>query len=1030
MKPVRTSIFLFFLFLAGSFAQVTFNPIPTRVIGQDSIQVKNLNPNLVEGRELFLPEGIALDTSTSPPALYVSDTSNNRVLAFHNAASFTNGQPADLVIGQPDPDTTLAAGPVASGTQPSGISATGLTLPSGIAVDSQGNVYVVDAGNNRILRFPKPFAQSGSPQPDIAIGQSSFTTKAANQGGISASTLSFTSAGATLEAFIAFDSSGNLWVADAGNNRVLRFNANSLGSQASSGPAADIVLGQSDFSSNAYNPPASNPLTSTTAFTTPTGIAFDSAGRLFVSESISTRPGRILMWTPPFSTARGATRLLGVYTSNPAPPPINRFQMANSPGGLFAIGNAIGIADPGNNRLLVFPPVEQWIPNTTWQAAAQVVGQPDFLSGTSNQGLPTATAGTLNLPGAAVFFNSELYVADSGNNRVVVLPQSQNGASFGPASMVLGQDAMNLNSPNLVEGREFDFTGLATRGVDAGLAVDFNANPPHLYVADTYNNRILGYNDLRNIAAGAKADLVIGQPDFQQTLANYPTNNLNTTNSSGLLEPTGLVVDSSGNLYVADTGNGRVLRFPAPFTNYKPGTPEPADLVLGQSGFTTTKVPDPTQRTMAAPYGLAFANAGGLLVSDAVLNRVLYFQGPPMYFSSGMPATLVLGQPDFNSSGSGSGAGQLSSPRHIAVDTDDRLYVADGGNRRLAIYNSAPTATAGAPAAYFLTRGLSSPRAVYVSPVTGEIWVGDPGSGAAIQYPPFDQLIESPGTPSGGIVDNAGPLALVEDPWGNLFMADAINRVLTYYPGLVPINAANFLTANFLAPGMIAALYSQGNYGQFGGQPSSASVLPLPTTFNGLQVLFNGSPVPLFYADSNQINFQVPMGAPQSGTADVQVVETATGRLLGDTTVAMSPAVPGIFTQTGNGVGTAVALNQDNTLNGPTNPALQGSTIKIYGTGQGFIASAPPDGQVPSTKLPTAQLPTVIIGFGPVPNANILYSGLSQTMVGVWELDVVIPDTVITTPTNPTQVIVIQDNVPSGGAGIGRNVQIYVKQKS
>jgi hypothetical protein len=51
-------------------------------------------------------------------------------------------------------------------------------------------------------------------------------------------------------------------------------------------------------------------------------------------------------------------------------------------------------------------------------------------------------------------------------------------------------------------------------------------------------------------------------------------------------------------------------------------------------------------------------------------------------------------------------------------------------------------------------------------------------------------------------------------------------------------------------------------------------------------------------------------------------------------------------------------------------------------------------------------------------------------MVGVWELDVVIPDTVITTPTNPTQVIVIQDNVPSGGAGIGRNVQIYVKQKS
>jgi hypothetical protein len=100
--------------------------------------------------------------------------------------------------------------------------------------------------------------------------------------------------------------------------------------------------------------------------------------------------------------------------------------------------------------------------------------------------------------------------------------------------MVLGQDAMNLNSPNLVEGREFDFLNLANGGADAGIAIDFAANPPHLYVADTYNNRILGYNDLRNIGVGMKADLVIGQPDFQQTLANYPTNNAIMTNSSGL----------------------------------------------------------------------------------------------------------------------------------------------------------------------------------------------------------------------------------------------------------------------------------------------------------------------------------------------------------------------------------------------------------------------------------------------------------------------------------------------------------------
>ena len=69
------------------------------------------------------------------------------------------------------------------------------------------------------------------------------------------------------------------------------------------------------------------------------------------------------------------------------------------------------------------------------------------------------------------------------------------------------------------------------------------------------------------------------------------------------------------------------------------------------------------------------------------------------------------------------------------------------------------------------------------------------------------------------------------------------------------------------------------------------------------------------------------------------------------------------------------------------------------------------------------------MGFGPVPDANIQYFGLSPALVGVWQLNVVIPDSVITLPNNPTQIILILDNVPSGGAGIGRNVLIYVKAK-
>jgi uncharacterized protein (TIGR03437 family) len=999
--------------LPAAFGQVTLNPVPTRVIGQTSVQVNNLNPNLVEGRELLNPLGVALDLTTNPPGLYIADTGNNRVLAFRSAVGFSNGQKADFVLGQPDLVTTTPQGPGRTNRS------TGFTSPTGLAVDGKGNLYVMDSGNNRILRFPKPFAQPGDQIPDLVIGQPTFSSGTANQGGISASTLATTSGTSTFFSFLAFDSSGNLWAADPGNNRVLRYNVSLLGSQAAPGPVADVVLGQQDFSTGSYNP-GTNAATTLSAVATPTGIAIDPGGRLFVSESTSTQRSRILVWNPPFRSGQFASRLIGVDTDTPAAPPVSERQLNAGAGALFVVGNQLGIADTNNNRLLLYPPYEQWSGNNLNQSAIQVIGQPDFNSGTANQAQPGAGATTFARPSGVAFSGSELFVADSGNHRVVAM--SQSGGAFGPATRVIGQDALTLNTANLIEGREFDFSA----GGDSGVAVDLNANPPRLYVADTYNNRILGYKDLRNLQTGGKADIVIGQPDFQQSRTNYPTNNVNQPNQSGLSAPTGLYVDPDGNLYVADTGNGRVLRFPKPFDNYKAGLLEAADLVLGQVNF-FTKITDATSRTMAAPYGIAQASEHGLLVSDVAHSRVLYFPGTSKTFTNGETATIVFGQRDFSSSGAGSDMNQMNAPHHIATDVDDHLYVADTNNGRVLIFDHAPSAISGTPAAIALTNNLSRPRGLYVSPSTNEIWVADVGTNAAIRFPPFNSL---PGVnfASNATLSEAAPLALAQDAWGNIFIADNTNRVVVHYPGLAALNAANFIRVNNLAPGMIAALYSTGNFHQFGTASQTSSSLPLPRTLNGIQVLFNGASVPLFFAGTDQINFQVPSSAPVSGTANLQVLEVATGRLLGDSTVLMTPINPGLFTQAASGIGAAVAANKDGTLNTQTNPAIAGDFITLYGTGEGVIPGGPADGEAATAALASPRPPTVIVGVHAQTGSDVQYAGIAPGQVGVWQVNVRIPSDTITLPTAPTQVIVIQDTVPSGGLPLGRAVIVYVKQ--
>jgi uncharacterized protein (TIGR03437 family) len=1094
---------------ATSAVSQTLNSLPSRVLGHPNPeQVANVvtaSPNLVEGRELFQPAGLALDTSVAPPILYVSDTRNNRVLAWKNAASFSNGAFADLVIGQNDLFSTLAQGPSGSTLL------IGFSAPSGLTV-YKGDLYVVDSGNNRILRFPKPFSQTQRPPvPDLVIGQPDMTTRTPNssqslsvplngQGIYTATSNSST----VYPAGLAFDSSGNLWFTDPGNARVLRFPAANLPApnvgSTTGGIQADLVVGQPGLTTtNSTNLSAqTTPMLIKNQFGLPESLGFDPAGRLFVLDDYgdsSTSYGRILVFATPNSLPSGngsADRVMGVVpageltTLGLTGQPAQTFALqtfTNQPKGVFFLPDgSVGILDTGDHRILVFPSYDKWPPETTNYSplAGYSVGQGgSFLSVYPNNaqtanvanGTPPASGSTLSSPAAAAFLPStnELFVADTGNNRVAVLPYS--GGAFHSATRVLGQDRTNTNSPNLIEGREYQFVISTTSGTsaDAGIALDTTGPTPHLYVSDPYNHRVLGYYDARLVTAGRKADLVIGQPDFQTALCNYNPSASNliggdprTPTQSSLCLPVGLAVDNSGNLYVADSNNGRVLRFPAPFASYPAvATLPPADLVLGQAGF-TAQIQEAGNSTMVAPYGLAFSGANGLLVSDASLNRVLYFPFSAngtfaALKDNGKPATKVFGQPDFVSKASGTGTGNLNSPLHVASDGEGRIYVADTGNSRVLIFPdpNSPFTTSGSQSDLAIT-GLGSARGVWVNPNTDEIWIANTSRSTCLRYAPFSSLYAGI-TPNLTLTAVTSTLTLATDSSGALYVADASNRVAIYYPSLQALNGANFLTGRALAPALIASLCAPNSNcttgaAAFGSQTVTNNQNPVPTVLGDIQVNFNGTPSPLFYVSPAQINFYVPSNAPTSGTANIEVVQKSTGQVLAAGQAAMSGSSPGVFMQTYTGsTRQAAVLNEDNSINSATNPAQRGHLIQIYATGQGPIPSLPPDG-VPATSSSLVVVPKgltqVLIGAcllsegtaaplnctnqpgdvgtsGSVSSNWIPFTGLAPNFVGLWQVNAQVP--MQTLPNAAAVIKVLFNGAASSDPAPAFQTVIYVK---
>ncbi|HEY7180467.1 MAG TPA: hypothetical protein VIC84_03560, partial [Blastocatellia bacterium] len=209
------------------------------------------------------------------------------------------------------------------------------------------------------------------------------------------------------------------------------------------------------------------------------------------------------------------------------------------------------------------------------------------------------------------------------------------------------------------------------------------------------------------------------------------------------------------------------------------------------------------------------------------------------------------------------------------------------------------------------------------------------------------------------------------------------------------VDAASFARA--AAPGQILAAFGSGFPAGTNASEAAGST-PLPTRLANASVRVNGILAPLFFAFVNngnfQINYQLPYETPP-GIAFVEVLNN--GVAVTSEFLTVSPTAPGVFTTAANGQGQAVALNQDFTFNSSARPESRGRFVIVFANGQGgqFIDPATrlpltiASGVVPGQLYATATNPTVTIGGA---TAAVGFSGLAPGLVGLWQLNVLIPD--------------------------------------
>lgn len=743
---------------------------------------------------------------------------------------------------------------------------------------------------------------------------------------------------------LAFDSAGNLYIADNGNNRIRRVTPAGVITNfaAINGPAyltfdgnGNLYASQplehsvrriapdgasSVFAGNGLSGFLGDNAAATAArLNGPTGIRFDPRGNLIIADSLNHRIRRVDSGgvintiagngTPGFAGDNGAAT--GAALNNPTG------LVANAAGVIF-------VADTNNARLRAITPEG---------AIGTVAGGGNlFVDAPLNQAA---------LPGlSSIAF-------DSGGALILAVPIARQIRRANNNGVFTLAGTLPPAGPNtILSNTLYDPTS---------VAVDASGN---LFIADRADHRVRRINT-------AGVPTTYAGTGFPGNLGNGVA-----ATSAQMGSPQALGFDRLGNLFIA-SGNGSTIRGVAPNTAI-------VTIAGGVEGYAGDGGPAGNAQ-FRNPSAFATDQNGNLYIADTANHRVRRID------ATSQIVTTVAGT---GTAGFGGDAGpalnaQLNSPRGLAFDRGGNLYIADTGNNRIRVVNvfgviSTLTGDIAAPQQLALDANanlfVTSPHRVHRIDANSRAIVPIAGTGQA-GFSGENVL--------GTNAEFSSPQGIAVDLTGNVFVVDRENQRLRK---LTPARIVNegvahgaTLRTGPVAPGLILSIFG------FDLGPTPAEGLTVgpngrvTTELGGTRVFFDGIPAPLLYVSANQVNVVVPYGVRPGGTTRLQInfrgVETNT------LTLPVAAAAPGLFAIT----------NQDGSVNAAANPAPAGSVLVLYGTGEGATIPAVFDGSVANEVFPQPSQPlSVEIGGRP---ATLLYAGAAPGFVaGVFQVNVQVPE--------------------------------------